>query len=65
MNTETFTPKATVLWSTIRPEFKAGILESVWCSKCRDAVEIVDFMGREKTGYVIVDGKCKVCGCRI
>lgn len=65
VSTANFTPKAELLWSTVRPDAKAGILKSVWCAKCRAAVEIVDYKGCEKNGNVVLDGKCKICGGRV
>ena len=68
MNSETFSLKAALLWSTIPLEAKTGILKAVWCGKCRGAVEIVDYAGTEKNGDIVLRGKCKVCGgpvCRV
>ena len=57
-----FSAKAAVLWSTVPKEARPRILANVFCVKCRDSVQIVDFTGEEKNGDVLLMGKCAKCG---
>lgn len=65
MSLANFTPKAALLWSSIPPEARAGILKEVWCGHCRQAVEIVDYTGGEKDGNLLLEGKCGLCRGRV
>ena len=65
MSAKKFSPKAELLWSTIWPEAKERILHAVWCGNCRTSVEIVDFTGKEKSGDVVLEGRCARCGERV
>ena len=60
-----FTPKALLLWSLVPREARARILKNVFCTRCRVSVEMVDYMGTEKTGDVVLTGSCKRCGHQV
>lgn len=62
MTDERFTPEAEVLWAIVPKHIRNKILTNVFCSRCLNAVTIVDFTGREKNGDVILEGKCEKCG---
>jgi hypothetical protein len=65
MNEGKFSPKAAVLWSTVPKEARPRILANVFCVKCRDSVQIVDFAGEEQKGDLIMKGKCAQCGHKV
>jgi hypothetical protein len=62
MSDETFTPQAAVLWGTIPQVARAQILTNVFCVKCRDSVQIMNFTGEERNGDVYLKGSCAKCG---
>ena len=57
-----FTPKAAELWGTIPAATRHQLLANVFCSHCRDAVKIVDFMGIVSCVDLVLNGCCAVCG---
>ena len=57
-----FTTRAAVLWGTIPKEARDRILANVFCMKCRDAVQITNFTGKEKGGDLVLKGLCAKCG---
>ena len=65
MSLANFTTKAALLWSTIPPATRTSILQEVWCGRCRQAVEIVNYTGGEQDGNLLLEGKCGVCGGRV
>jgi len=62
MDPENFTPRALLLWSIVPKEARVRILKSVFCTRCRTSVEIVNYKGTEKNGDVVLTGSCKACG---
>jgi len=61
-----FTTQAAVLWGTIPVESQKRILAAVFCVKCRDAVQIVNFTGDvDKRGDVVLKGSCAKCGYEV
>jgi hypothetical protein len=68
MSAKNFTPQAELLWSTVWPEARERFLQAVFCTRCRTAVEIVDYSGREKNGDLALESRCRNCGhqvCRV
>jgi len=65
MSTKETSLKAEILWQTVPQEIREAILREVWCTRCRNAVTIMDFVGKEISGDVILEGKCAVCGGRV
>ena len=61
MNTDHFTPKAALLWSTVSKFAQEDILKNVFCRNCRKAVEITDVSGLVANDILIVTGECKTC----
>jgi hypothetical protein len=57
-----FSPVAAVLWGVIPREARERILANVFCVKCRRCVTMVNFMGEELNGDVILRGACANCG---
>ena len=58
-----FTPNAALLWAMVPKEAQIRILANVFCVKCRDAVQIVNFTGDvDNRGDVILRGSCAKCG---
>jgi len=52
-------------WNRIPANIQQKILENVWCGKCLDAVEVIDYtMTNDKLG-VIIEGACKNCGGQV
>lgn len=47
-----FTAKAAVLWGTIPKKARERIPANVYCAKCRAAVRITKFNGKEDRGDV-------------
>ena len=57
-----FSPKASKFWAAIPVEIKQKIIANVYCSHCRGAVTIINFMGAVKGGDLLLQGSCAVCG---
>lgn len=60
-----FTPKAEFIWFSIPAVHREAILRNVWCGKCRTAVEIVDYTGKDVGRDIVLEGRCAVCGGRV
>ncbi|MEI6846693.1 MAG: hypothetical protein WCK32_01450 [Chlorobiaceae bacterium] len=60
-----FSQKAAEFWADIPMEYRAQILVNVFCSQCRDAVEIVDYSGSIVKGDLLLKGKCATCGHQV
>lgn len=48
-------------WLSISEVVRTKILENVWCSQCKGAVTIIDFVVNNDRMGVLLEGKCKVC----
>ena len=57
-----FTSKAAKLWAAIPSDDKSLLLDNVYCSRCRDAVKIINFKGSVQGGDLVLNGECNVCG---
>jgi hypothetical protein len=65
MNSEQFTPKAFFLWNAIPEAIRQAILAEVLCTRCRTAVSVSEYTGRDVGRSVIIEGKCPTCGGRV
>ena len=65
MKARKFSLKAELIWKTIPAKERDNLLHNVWCVKCRTAVEMVDFAGKEEHGNLILEGGCRVCGEKV
>jgi hypothetical protein len=65
MNKRNFTPMAEALWSIIPNRDREKILANVFCRKCREAVQMVDYTGTAEKGDLILEGKCAGCGHKV
>ncbi|MGE8206513.1 hypothetical protein ACQKP0_18545 [Heyndrickxia sp. NPDC080065] len=52
-------------WLSIPEEFRKKIEHNVWCSSCRDAVQIEKYAVKETRGGLLLQGICKTCGNEI
>lgn len=57
-----FSPDAAEFWAAIPMQYREQILLNVFCSRCRKAVEIVDYSGAMMKGDLLLKGKCSTCG---
>jgi len=57
-----FTKQAKTIWDSLPEDFQEKVLKSVFCVKCRTAVEIVEYAGVVEDGLLVLDGNCKTCG---
>ena len=62
MGAKIFSLKAELLWQSVPQGAREAILQAVWCGQCRKGVPIVDYVGKEIGGDVILEGKCGICG---
>jgi len=58
----TFTEEAKKVWESLPNDFQSEVLRSVFCVRCRDAVEIKNYQGIIDDGLLVLNGKCKNCG---
>jgi hypothetical protein len=65
MSAQFFSLKAEMLWQTVPPQTREAILREVWCGQCRTGVSIINYVGKEVGGDVILEGQCGVCGGRV
>jgi hypothetical protein len=65
MSARVFTAEAELLWGTVPAQARVRILKNVFCTQCRDSVEMVDYGGTVKGGDVVLDGSCAKCGHRV
>lgn len=49
-------------WMRISKQFRDKILNSVWCSTCKEGVTIVDYFIDEDERSLTIQGRCKNCG---
>jgi hypothetical protein len=64
MSKRSFTQQAELLWYSIPANAREGILENVFCAKCKGS-EMVDYSGSEKNGDLVLEGSCANCGHRV
>ena len=65
MSARLFSLKAELLWQTVPQDVRDAILRAVWCGQCRKGVPIVEYVGKEIGGDVILEGRCGICGGRV
>jgi hypothetical protein len=56
-----FSQKAMQRWNQIDDKVRLHLLENVYCSKCKDAVKIIDFEATIQDNDLILNGKCSIC----
>lgn len=49
-------------WLSIPGETRRKLERNVWCSSCRDVVQIEKYIVQESTAGIVLRGKCKKCG---
>ncbi|OIK13062.1 hypothetical protein BIV60_14740 [Bacillus sp. MUM 116] len=49
-------------WHSIPAELRQALERNVFCGKCCDAVQIVDYTVKDSPPGIILQGKCKNCG---
>lgn len=54
-----FSPKRK--WEAIPQEFREKIIRNVWCTRCRDVVEILDYKVYSAEPDIVLRGRCAVC----
>lgn len=47
-------------WNSIPAEFRARLLNNVFCRKC-STTTIVDYSINSETGGILLTGRCKLC----
>ena len=62
LNFPEFTRDAAEVWAEIPMQYREQILSNVFCSRCRKAVEMVDYSGAKMKGDLLLKGKCSTCG---
>ena len=58
---DTFTPKAKNIWRAIPGEAQLKILNTVWCTQCRNMTGITNITARVDSGMLVLTGKCIRC----
>lgn len=48
-------------WFFISEDIREKLLHNVWCTNCKDAVEIINYSISGNDVGVILIGKCKTC----
>ena len=59
---DTFTPKARNIWRVIPGDAQLKILNSVWCTHCRNMTGIANITAKVDSGMLVLLGKCSRCG---
>ncbi|NMW18533.1 MAG: hypothetical protein HKK66_05835 [Chlorobiaceae bacterium] len=62
LNFPEFTRDSDEFWAAIPMQYREQILSNVFCSRCREAVEIVDYSDAIIKGDLLLKGKCATCG---
>ena len=57
-----FTPRAKNIWRAIPADSQYKILNSVWCTYCRNISGISSITAKVDTGVLVLTGKCSRCG---
>jgi hypothetical protein len=57
-----FTVPAQKEWNTLPEEIRKGILDSVWCARCRTDSSMQLLEGKMEQRCLILRGTCKRCG---
>lgn len=48
-------------WEAIPQEFREKIILNVWCTHCRDVVEILNYKVYSAGPDIVLRGRCAVC----
>jgi hypothetical protein len=57
-----FSPKAAAFWAKVPDDVKPKLLDNVYCGHCRGGVTITRFSGTVKSGDLLLQGSCAICG---
>ncbi|MFG6495725.1 hypothetical protein P8610_10230 [Fictibacillus sp. UD] len=49
-------------WLSIPKEIRSRLKNNVYCSNCKDAVEIKNFTVEDDDFGIVLKGKCQQCG---
>jgi hypothetical protein len=49
-------------WLDHSQQFRDAVVRNVWCSRCRDAVRILNYAVQSKPGGSALIGTCATCG---
>jgi hypothetical protein len=60
-----FTPQARALWQELPANFRALLLENVFCAKCRGVTTITNYHGSVKQKTLVLEGQCNKCGSEV
>ena len=52
-------------WNEIPTDIQPKLLSNVYCSKCKDMVEIVDFEATMDKDDLVLKGKCEKCSSNV
>ncbi len=58
---DTFTPRARNIWRVIPGDAQLKILNTVWCTQCRNMTGITNITARVVSGMLVLTGKCSRC----
>lgn len=59
---DTFTPRAKNIWRVIPGDTQFKILNTVWCTQCRNMTGIAHIIAKVDSGMLVLMGKCRRCG---
>jgi hypothetical protein len=59
---DTFTPRAKNIWRAIPGDAQLKILNTVWCTQCRNMTGIISITAKIDTGMLVLTGQCCRCG---
>jgi len=59
---DTFTPRAKNIWRAIPGDTQLKILDTVWCTQCRNMTGIVNISAKVDSSMLVLLGKCSRCG---
>lgn len=60
-----FDKKAMQKFNQIPDDMTTKLLSNVYCSNCKNAVKIVDFIAKVINGDLILNGKCEKCSSEV
>ena len=58
----TFTPRAKNIWRATPGDTQLKILNTVWCTRCRNLSGITNITAKVDSGMLLLIGKCSRCG---
>lgn len=58
---DTFTPKAQNIWRALPADTQLKILNTVWCTQCRNLAGIINISANVASGMLVLKGECTRC----